>query len=157
MTQWTARHYLKSTMPPRINLPPLTRALFLLLLALSALNAALRFHAWSASLSSATPTQLATTPSNYLSDPQWAQPFLVLVPVRSIKYPWTSLTAVLVENNVLSLAISGCVVWFLGRYLERAWGTVEFGKFVLFGSMIPNILTFFLYAIWHAVNGAPEQ
>lgn len=135
----------------RINLPPLTRGLFSILCALSALNVALRFRKWSASLDSPS----ITTPSNYISDPELAVPYLVLVPTKSIIFPWTFLTAALVENNLVSLAISGVVIWFGGRYLERAWGSKEFAKFLLFTTMIPNIFSFCVYALWHYVTATP--
>ena len=138
---------------PRINLPPLTRALFLVLLALSALNVSLRFRNWSSTLPSTPP---ATAPSNYISSPELAIPYLVLVPLKSLKFPWTFLTAALVENNAVSLAISGVVVWFGGKYLERAWGSTEFAKFLLYVTMIPNIFSFGVYAVWHAIAPAPE-
>jgi membrane associated rhomboid family serine protease len=143
-------------MPPRINLPPLTRSLLLTLLSLSLLNAFLRFRSWSSS----TPTneQSSTAPSIYLTSPLWAIPYLVLIPTQSIKFPWTFLTSALIENNIVSLAISSAVVWFGGKYLERAWGGQEFAKFVLFVTTIPNILTFFIYAVWHGLaSNTPEQ
>lgn len=137
-------------MPPRINLPPLTRALLLTLLAFSALNATLRFQSWSASA----PTNHS---SKYLTSPRWAIPYLVLIPQKSIKFPWTFLTSSLIENNIVSLVISSAVVWFGGKYLERAWGGQEFAKFVLFVTMIPNIVTFVLYAAWHILTShTPE-
>lgn len=150
---------------PRLNLPPLTRALLLTLLALSVLNAVLRTRKWTASLPTSTSTTTTpTTPSlvdkaaNYLSSPSYAIPYLVLVPTASLRYPWTFLSASLVENNVLSLGISVAVLWFGGRYLERAWGSTEFGKFVLVVTAIPNVLSFCVYAIWHGVveGGTPE-
>ena len=140
-------------MPPRINLPPLTRGLFLVLLSLSALNVALRFREWQASSATRNST---SAPYNYISAPRLAIPYLVLVPVRSIIFPWTALTAALVENNAVSLAISGLVIWFGGRYLERAWGSKEFAKFLLFATMIPNIFAFFVYALWHVITSAPR-
>ncbi|KAK3675141.1 hypothetical protein LTR78_005075 [Recurvomyces mirabilis] len=143
-------------MPPRINLPPITRALLLLVLALSALNASIRLSKWRASLADAPASHVATTPSNYFSAPEWAVPFLVLVPIYIIHQPWVFLTAALVENNIVSLAISLSVLWFGGRYLERAWGSKEFGKFVLFVTMIPNFGAFLVYGIWHAAVGKPQ-
>ena len=137
---------------PRINLPPLTRLLLVALLSLSALNAGLRTRKWTQSLD-ATPSP--TAPTNYLSRPEWAIPYLVLIPTTSIRFPWTVLTGALVENNVVALAISGSVLWFGGRYLERAWGSTEFGKFVLFVTMIPNLFTFFLYGLWHGITVPP--
>ncbi|OQO08404.1 hypothetical protein B0A48_06274 [Cryoendolithus antarcticus] len=138
-------------MAPRINLPPITRALLLILIALSTLNATLRFQKWSTSTSAADQAKPSTV--SYLTSPRWAIPYLVLIPSKSIIYPWTFLTSALIENNIVSLAISGAVLWFGGRYLERAWGGREYTKFVLFVTMIPNIVTFFIYALWHSVRG----
>ena len=138
---------------PRINLPPLTRGLFLVLLALSALNVSLRFRTWSSSLQ---PQPSATNPQSYISDPELAVPYLVLVPLKSLKFPWTFLTAALVENNAVSLGISGLVIWFGGKYLERAWGSTEFAKFLLYVTMIPNFFAFAVYAVWHVITSTPE-
>lgn len=152
---WAERPH-RQTMPARVTLPPLTRSLLLALISLSTLNAGLRFRSW---VAETTPQQqVATSPSTYLSSPEWAIPYLVLIPTKSIWYPWTFLTAAVIENNIVSLAISGAVVWFGGKYLERAWGTQEFGKFVLFVTVTPNVIAFCLYGAWHAATGqTPEQ
>ncbi len=144
-------------MPSRwsLHLPPLTRGLFVVLLCLSALNVSLRFRRWTSSLDS--PGSSLTSPSNYVSAPELAIPYLVIVPTTSLKFPWTFVTAALVENNGVALTISALVIWFGGRYLERAWGSTEFGKFLLFTTWIPNLFAFLVYAIWHGVVGAPEQ
>lgn len=82
----------------------------------------------------------------------------MLIPTKSIVFPWTFLTSALIENNVVSLVISSAVVYFGGKYLERAWGGQEFIKFTLFVTMIPNIITFFIYAVWHGLTShTPEQ
>jgi membrane associated rhomboid family serine protease len=118
-------------MPLRINLPPLTRALLLLLLILSLLNASFSVR----SLVQAVPA-------------------LAIIPARSLKYPWTMLTAALVETNLVSFAISAVTIFYGGRYLERAWTSQEFAKFVLFVTMIPNLLTYAVYCLWYAVTGS---
>lgn len=118
---------------PRVNLPPITRALLLVLITLSSLNAVIRTRKWQTSLDSTHSTAATTT--YYLSSAKWAVPYLVCIPTHSIRFPWTVLSGALIENNVVSLAISGSVLFFGGRYLERAWGTKEFGKFVLFVSL----------------------
>jgi len=141
---------------PRINLPPLTRAFLLVVLSLSALNATIRTRKWTASLEETPATKLATQASNYLNNPQLAVPYLVLVPLKSLRYPWTTVTAAFVENNIISLSISLAVIWFGGRYLERAWGSKEFGKFTLFVTWIPNVFSFFLYWLWHSLVGTQE-
>lgn len=139
---------------PRVSLPPpLTRGLLLVLVSLSALNAVLRTNKWrySTSLGSA-----ATTATDYLTSPRWAIPYLVLVPTQSIRFPWTFFTSPVVENNIVSIVISAVVVFYGGRYLERALGTKEFGKFVMFVTLLPSVLSFLIYALWHALTPPPE-
>ncbi|THV98573.1 DUF1751-domain-containing protein [Aureobasidium pullulans] len=119
-------------MPIRVNLPPLTRALLVLLLVLSLLNA-------SFSVRSLIRVQ--------------AVPFLAIIPANSLKYPWTTLTAALLETNLVSFAISAITIFYGGRYLERAWSGQEFAKFVLFVTMIPNLLTFAIYCLWYSLIG----
>jgi len=137
-------------MAPRINLPPLTRGLLLTLTLLSTLNATLRFRRWSASLDS---TPSAGDAANYLTSPEWAIPYLVLIPSAAWKYPWTFVTAALVENNLLAFGISGAVIWFGGRYLERAWGSREFGGFFVVVTVVPNCFAFFIYSLWGGFGG----
>ena len=141
-------------MPPRLNLPPLTRTLLLTLLALSALNVSLRFRKWNNALND--PSNSLTIPSNYITAPKLAVPYLVLVPTKSIWFPWTFVTAALVENNIVSLAVSGVVIWFGGRYLERAWGSKGLGWFLGVATITPNVTAFFIYALWHVLTGTPE-
>lgn len=124
-------------MPPRINIPPLTRGLLVLLLTLTLLNASLRFRQ-SAPLLEHNPDGVA---------------FLTMVPRGSWKYPWVMLTAALIEQNLFSLAASGLTIFFGGRYLERAFGSHEYATFLLFVTMIPNILAFIVYNLWYAVSG----
>ncbi|KAK3117412.1 hypothetical protein LTR53_001251 [Teratosphaeriaceae sp. CCFEE 6253] len=143
-------------MAPRINLPPITRALLLINIALSALNASIRLNKWRRELDSLTPGEIAAHAPNYLSNPQWAVSYLALVPTKSLRDPWTFVTAAWVENNLLSLAISAAVIWYGGRYLERAWGGKEFAYFVGCVTVLPYTFTFVIYAIWHAFTGTPD-
>jgi membrane associated rhomboid family serine protease len=69
-------------------------------------------------------------------------PYLTLIPQLSLIYPWTFLTTTLVESNVFTLTIAGLTLWHGGRYLERAWSSREFGKFLIIVALIPNILCF---------------
>jgi membrane associated rhomboid family serine protease len=69
-------------------------------------------------------------------------PYLNLIPQLSLIYPWTFLTTTLVESNVFTLAIAGVTLYQGGRYLERAWSSHEFAKFLLIVALIPNLLCF---------------
>lgn len=60
----------------------------------------------------------------------------------SMIYPWTLLTSTFVETNVFTLAASILTFYHGGRYLERAWTSKEFAKFVLIVAMLSNMFTF---------------
>ncbi|KYK55720.1 hypothetical protein DCS_07684 [Drechmeria coniospora] len=110
-------------MPPRINIPPVTRALLIALLVQSVLSAAIRYRQWS-------------------EKAHIVIPYLTLVPQLSIVYPWTFVTSTLVEGNIFTLAIAGVTLYQGGRYLERAWSSADLAKFLALVSVVPNLLTF---------------
>ncbi|KAG8626707.1 hypothetical protein KVT40_005652 [Elsinoe batatas] len=122
---------------PRINIPPLTRGLIVSLLTFSILNTVLRFR-YTAPLLQRNPVGV---------------PFLTIVPKESLTSPWVLATAALIEQNLVSLTASGLTLFYGGRYLERAWGSSEYAKFVAFVILIPNILSFFTYWLWYALSG----
>ncbi|KEY70093.1 hypothetical protein S7711_09091 [Stachybotrys chartarum IBT 7711] len=115
-------------MAPRLNLPPVTRALLGALLFQSMLDAAIRYRQWT-------------------GDGDIVIPYLTLVPQLSIIYPWTFVTTTLVETNVFTLAIAGFTIFFGGRYLERAWSSAELAKYLVIVSLVPNLLTFAVMVI----------
>lgn len=121
-------------MAPRINIPPVTRAILVVLTVQSLLSAAIRYRQW-------------TTDSNIVI------PYLTFVPQLSVIYPWTILTTTLVENNVFTLAISAATIYNGGRYLERAWSSAELAKFVAVVSFVPNLLTFATTVTLYALTG----
>lgn len=110
-------------MPPRINIPPVTRIVLIVLVLQSVLSAAIRYRQWTA-------------------NSEIVIPYLNLIPQLSLIYPWTFLTTTLVESNIFTLAISGLTLYHGGRYLERAWSSREFAKFLLISSLVPNLLCF---------------
>ncbi|OBT74844.1 hypothetical protein VF21_06758 [Pseudogymnoascus sp. 05NY08] len=116
----------------RLNLPPITRGLLLLLLFQSLLSAAVHFQ----------------RPIGGL-----VIPYLTLIPSMSLIYPWTFITSTFVETNIFSLAISGLTIWHGGRYLERAWTSREFAKFVGMVALVPNVYTFFSLVVMYAITG----
>ncbi|QUC23839.1 uncharacterized protein UV8b_08080 [Ustilaginoidea virens] len=120
-------------MPPRINLPPFTRALLVALLFQSVLSAAIRYRQWT-------------------ENARILIPYLTLVPQLSLVYPWTFLTTSLVEGNMFTLAASGLTLYHGGRYLERAWSSAELAKFVGLVTLVPNVLTFLLMVFFFALT-----
>jgi membrane associated rhomboid family serine protease len=81
-------------------------------------------------------------------------PYLTIVPGRSVIYPWVFALATVVEQNLLGLITTGLTIFYGGRYLERAWGSQEFTKFVMFVAVIPNILSFILYMLGYLLTGS---
>lgn len=115
----------------RFNIPPLTRALLALTLVISTVYQVLRFQA--------------------------RPDFLSLVPQLSVFSPWVYLTATFAEQNVVTLLVAIATTLFGGRYLERAWGSEEFGKFVLLVIALPNFVASLLYVLWFAITREDEQ
>jgi hypothetical protein len=127
----------------RINLPPLTRSLLAGQVVFTLLNFALRPNSnW---------VEKVEKPLVGVGN---GVPYLTLVPGRSIIYPWVFALATVVEQNLFGLITSGLTVFYGGRYLERAWGSQEFTKFVMFVAMIPNIMSFLLYLLGFFLTGA---
>lgn len=120
-------------MPLRLNIPPITRILLVALLSQSFLSFAIRYRQWS-------------------EESDVVVPYLCLVPQLSLIYPWTFLTTTLVENNVFTLGISGVTLFYGGRYLERAWTSKEFAKFLVITALLPNALTFGTLVMLFAVT-----
>jgi len=121
-------------MPPRLNIPPITRILLIALVSQSTLSAAIRYRQWS-------------------EESDIVVPYLALVPQLSLLYPWTFVTTTLVENNVFTAGIAGLTIFYGGRYLERAWTSKEFAKFLLIVSLIPNLLAFGTLVAMFAITG----
>ncbi|KAI9875408.1 MAG: hypothetical protein M1830_008521 [Pleopsidium flavum] len=117
-------------MPLRINIPPLTRILLVVLVALSILYNAIRYRQWIDSVA-----------------------YLAIEPQSALIYPWVFLSAALVEQNIVTLLIAGATILYGGKYLERAWSSAEFGKFLLTVSLIPNILAWGVYLVLFAIIG----
>lgn len=124
-------------MPPRLNIPPITRGCLVLLTAQSALSAALRFRSW-------------TNATDVL-----VVPYLTFVPSMSLVYPWTLFTTTFVESNLFTFIDAGLTLYHGGKYLERAWTSKEFAKFILIVSMLCNILTFATLYTFFVMTGNP--
>lgn len=124
-------------MAPRINIPPLTRFLLISCVALTICNAIIRPY---------TDLQAPLTRIGV------GAPYLSVVPGKSIIYPWVFVTAGFVEQNLFGIIVSGLSIFYGGRYLERAWGSAEFGKFVLVCTLLPNLFTFFTLIFLYAIT-----
>jgi len=113
----------------RISIPPLTRILLGLLFAIS----------------------VAHQITRYVFGGLGSE-LLTLIPQWSLFYPWVYLTATFAEQNLLTLLIAGVTILYGGKYLERAWGSKEFGKFLLVVTVLPNVGATLLYVLWFAIT-----
>ena len=121
----------------RINIPPCTRILLVLLIGFSLVYQAASYRARS----------LGNANSNVI-------PWIILIPQYSVFYPWVFVTATLAEYNIITLSIAGTTFFFGGRYLERAWGSRDFVKFLLVVGLIPNVIATVLYVTIFAISRA---
>lgn len=115
-------------MAPRLNIPPVTRVILIALAFQSLLSAAIRYRQWS-------------------ERADIVIPYLTLIPQLSIMYPWTFITATLVESNIFTIAIAAATLYQGGRYLERAWSSAELAKFLAIVALLPNLLTFIVMVV----------
>lgn len=120
----------------RINIPPLTRILLVLLGAISLIYQITHLKNWSVP-----------------GDPD----FLALIPQWSLFHPWVFFTATFAEQNIFTMIIAGATVLYGGKYLERAWDSREFGKFVLIVTLIPNFAASLLYVLLFAITRRDDQ
>lgn len=135
-------------MRPRVNIPPATRICLISLLTLSLLYNIAR---WRQLDNTTSPTSSSTTGTSTPITP--VVPYLTLVPSQLFYYPWTLLTATFVEQNIFTVLLNAATLFYGGKYLERAWGSREFAKFILAVAVIPNVVIVPLYFLSSAVRG----
>lgn len=123
----------------RVNIPPATRICLVSLLALSLLYNIARWRQ-------------VDTSAGVQSTP--IIPYLTLVPSLFFYYPWTLLSATFVEQNIFTVILNAATIFYGGKYLERAWGSREFSKFIAAVALIPNAVIIPIYLIWGAVGGS---
>ncbi|DAA76555.1 TPA_exp: Uncharacterized protein A8136_7232 [Trichophyton benhamiae CBS 112371] len=125
----------------RINIPPVTRAILTSIAVLFILHTATRYKYYVVGESSSSFS---------------AVPYLLAVPSKILFYPWTLICATFVEQNIVTLLINGATMFYGGKYLERAWGSREFGKFILVLALASNLSMVLLYLTTAAIRGKPE-
>ncbi|KAJ5225742.1 hypothetical protein N7468_006967 [Penicillium chermesinum] len=128
-------------MPLRVNIPPATRILLISLLTLSLLYNIARWRGLDYSRGAVPPII----------------PYLTLVPSMFYKYPWTLVTATIVEQNIFTVLLNAATVFYGGKYLERAWGSREFSQFIGVIILLPNVLIVPIYLIWGAALGQESR
>lgn len=127
----------------RVNIPPATRVCLISLLTLSILYNVARWR------------QLDIIPGTATISPPI--PYLTLVPSKFIFYPWTILTATFVEQNIFTVLLNLATLFYGGKYLERAWGSREFTKFIVTIAVAPNLVILPLYLLGSAIKSGSSS
>ncbi|KKK24781.1 rhomboid family protein [Aspergillus rambellii] len=133
----------------RVNIPPATRVCLISLLTLSLLYNIARWR--QLDITGKTSTSTGTPIISPII------PYLTLVPSQFIFYPWTLLTATFVEQNIFTVLLNASTLFYGGKYLERAWGSREFAKFIIAIAVIPNVAMVLLHLMWITIRGGSSS
>ncbi|CAG8736239.1 19646_t:CDS:2, partial [Racocetra persica] len=117
------------------NVPPTVKTLIFLIVFTSALGALKKFH-----------SLIETSFADVLPD-------FALVPGHAIQKVWTFFTAGFLETDPISLIGSVITMAACGKYLERAWGSKDFLKFVGIILIGVTLATFLTYLLEYAITG----
>ncbi|RGB41097.1 eukaryotic integral membrane protein, partial [Rhizophagus diaphanus] len=85
-------------------------------------------------------------PSNILPD-------MALVPGYALRKFWTFLTAGFLETNLSGFVGSILIILVNGKYLERAWGSRDFLKFIGIVIIGANICAYLTYLCEYTITG----
>ncbi|KAF9961026.1 hypothetical protein BGZ72_005149 [Mortierella alpina] len=80
-------------------------------------------------------------------------PLLALVPVSAPYRFWTFATAAFYERSIIQFAINTAFLLGSGKYLERAWGSREFLKFLAVTSVGSMLGVYFTCLFQYVVRG----
>jgi membrane associated rhomboid family serine protease len=69
---------------------------------------------------------------------------LILNPFDFTRFPWTLVTFPLVNSDLLNLLFSVLWLWMAGGSLERSWGSITYGFFVLLVILVTGIAMAFV-------------
>ncbi|KAI8599352.1 eukaryotic integral membrane protein-domain-containing protein, partial [Dissophora ornata] len=124
------------------NVPPLTKSVSTAMTVMTALGLALRFR--DMALARHLDDDASDSGPAYTAAEAALIPLLAMVPVSAPYRFWTFATASFFERNIIQFAVNTAILLGSGKYLERAWGSREFFKFLAItsvGSMLGIYLT----------------
>ena len=111
---------------PPIRIPPATHIFLVGLLALSVLYNIARWRGL-----------------DYSSGGVQTTPLIPSLDPRSLSFLSLSLDTchvTFVEQNIFTVLLNPATIFYGGKYLERAWGSREFSKFIVTVTLIPNVV-----------------
>ncbi|CAG8663847.1 13490_t:CDS:2 [Funneliformis caledonium] len=122
------------------NIPPTSKAIAFIIICSSGLGVLQNVKQW-----------LNIGPT---SPPSLSQG-LALVPNSALWEFWTFITASFYETNLINFIGSVLTILGMGKYLERAWGSREFLKFIGIVMIGANICVVLTYLCEYAITGSP--
>ncbi|CAG8551523.1 13822_t:CDS:2 [Funneliformis mosseae] len=122
------------------NIPPTSKAIAFIIICSSGLGVLQNVKQW-----------LNIEPT---SPPSLSQG-LALVPNSALWEFWTFITASFYETNLINFIGSVLTILGMGKYLERAWGSREFLKFIGIVMIGANICVVLTYLCEYAITGSP--
>ncbi|KAF9940307.1 hypothetical protein BGZ67_007937 [Mortierella alpina] len=126
------------------NVPPLTKTVSTAMTVMTVLGFVLRFRDMAIASQHTDDTASPDPDPSYASAEASLVPLLAMVPVSAPYHFWTLATAAFFERSIIQFAINTAFLLGSGKYLERAWGSREFLKFLAVtsvGSMLGVYLT----------------
>ncbi|RIA93186.1 eukaryotic integral membrane protein [Glomus cerebriforme] len=126
------------------NIPPTVKVVAFIIIILSGLGTVQRVKRWQDN-GEKNEENTPTFSSNILPD-------IALVPGFALQKFWTFLTAGFLETNLLGFLGSILVILVNGKYLERAWGSRDFLKFIGIVIIGANICTFLTYLCEYTIT-----
>ncbi|KAF9135415.1 hypothetical protein BG015_003288 [Linnemannia schmuckeri] len=134
------------------NVPPLTKSVSTAMTVMTALGMALRLRD-SMALIGHGDAPATDSPDYPGSSEEILIPLLALVPVSAPYRFWTFATASFFERGIIQFVFNTVTLLGCGKYLERAWGSREFFKFLAVTSVGTMLGIYFTCLFEYIVRG----
>ncbi|RKP36612.1 eukaryotic integral membrane protein-domain-containing protein [Dimargaris cristalligena] len=135
---------LASLLPYLRNIPPVSRICLGTYLCLSALVSISRLVG-----SPTTPTTNAPSPDRPFATDSF-ESYIILYPGLFLTRPWTLFLTSWVDTNLILILERLIVMTFVGTYLEKRWGWLEFVKFIFIVNIASTATAFLVYVMIYA-------
>ncbi|KAH7049958.1 eukaryotic integral membrane protein-domain-containing protein [Linnemannia elongata] len=134
------------------NVPPLTKSVSTAMTVMTALGMALRLRD-SMALIGHGDAPVTDSPDYSSNSEDILIPLLALVPVSAPYRFWTFATASFFERSIIQFVFNTVALLGCGKYLERAWGSREFFKFLAVTSVGTMLGIYFTCLFEYIVRG----
>ncbi|KAH3676015.1 hypothetical protein WICMUC_002311 [Wickerhamomyces mucosus] len=116
----------------RLNIPPATKFLLILLTFFSILLQFIKFQTYK---------QLILQGEKNIDSNYIVVPILQLIPNQIIWHPWTLTTSIFIDLTIWRFLLSFIQIFIGGKFIERSWSSKELIKFIILICSISNFIT----------------